>query len=121
LLSDVREYIADKQAIIDRLLTQAYEANEIDEVSYRRLSATVCETGEWTGIFAHFEAVLWDFIESSYNHILGRIVQGAEFIERLQPGDKRLVAAEVKYESLIGQASRLRNWLDEHDGKEIGA
>ena len=119
LLADVREYINDKQQTIDRLLTKALEANEIDEVSYRRLSAEICESENWNEVFKHFAYVSCQILDAGYNHLLGRIVSGAEFISSLEPGDKRLEAAERKYEALISQKDRLRKWLNEHDAKEI--
>lgn len=107
----MKDYIADKQALLDRLLTKAFEANEIDEVSYRRLSAMTCDSENWEDVFEHFESMLSQFLEAAYNHLLGRIVQGAEFIESLKPQDKRREAAMRKYDSLIEQNQKLRKWL----------
>lgn len=112
LLEDIREYIRDKQETLDRILTGAFEANQIDEVTYRRLSGEMCEGLTWDEAFHHFETVLQDFIESAYHHHLGRLVEGGKFIDNLPKGDKRYDAAMQKYDRIEEQITRISGWMD---------
>ena len=108
MLADIREYIADKQKTLDRLLSKAFELNKISEDDYKRLSAEVCDSESWDEVFDHFERMYDQFREAMYDHLLRRIQKGAEYLENTSLSEKERERGMKLYDQLCAEAARFR-------------
>lgn len=109
--ADTDEFEGETKSTIERLLTGAFEAKTIDEVTYRRLSASVHEVDG--NVFDYFVRLLDEFMEAGEAALLDRIMKGAEFIDSLSPDDHRREKAVKKYDTLCEQFQNQRDWRED--------
>lgn len=96
--------IDEIQAMVEQVIIGAYKHKDIDEVSYRRLTAEVNEVhGD---PHDYFNGVLQRTLDAMEIMTLEQIQKGAEFIESINPDDPRYNRAMKRYDTLCEKLGR---------------
>jgi len=96
----LEEYIAEKQETFDRFLYSMFEQKEIDEFTYKRLSAEELPKDSFHDFIDSLNKLISEMLEVSQRNKLNQILKGAEFIESIEKSDSRYDLAMKKYDSL---------------------
>lgn len=111
-LSDVREisleeYVSEREILFARILKRAISQRLISEAAYEQLMCQVVEERTWDEAFRRLEELFMELLDTMRNHLLERMVKGAEMIENESNPEKK--ATYLKhYGQLENQFNQLK-------------
>lgn len=107
-IEDDDERLEQLRAMIEKQLLLTFEAKEIDEETYRRLSIGLCEING--DPFDWFTLLLLELNEAIEATILDKLVIADEFINEISSTDPRYEKVVAKYERLHERFRKSREW-----------
>lgn len=103
---------------IERMINNAFETKQIDEVTYRRLCVQIAEYSD--SDLDYMDHVLQNLQDSLETNMLDRLVRGAEFIESIDETDRRYEPATKKFEELSTNFQENKERRDEFERNHTG-